>query len=128
MSDWPLAPSARLASAVSAISCSSVSMSLLNIVSAHRRGSLGTVVSATCAGEATPAPAAKPFIKEDPSVTDDTAMPGARMAAEIAEQPAVLGRLVARHAADRDQVRAVLPSALAGTVLLARGSSDKVAV
>jgi glucosamine--fructose-6-phosphate aminotransferase (isomerizing) len=50
------------------------------------------------------------------------------MAAELAEQPAVLGRLVARHAADRDRVRDVLPGAPAGTVLLARGSSDNVAV
>jgi glucosamine--fructose-6-phosphate aminotransferase (isomerizing) len=59
--------------------------------------------------------------------------PGSLMAAELAEQPEVLGRLVARHAADRDQVRAVLPSPLmpgrlAGIVLLARGSSDNVAV
>jgi len=59
--------------------------------------------------------------------------PGSLMAAEIAEQPEVLGRLAARHAADRDQVRAVLPGRLrpgrlAGTVLLARGSSDNVAV
>lgn len=53
---------------------------------------------------------------------------GSLMAAELAEQPEVLGRLVARHAADRDQVRAVLPGRLAGTVLLARGSSDNVAV
>jgi glutamine---fructose-6-phosphate transaminase (isomerizing) len=58
---------------------------------------------------------------------------GSLMAAEIAEQPEVLGRLAARHAADRDQVRAVLPGRLrpgrlAGTVLLARGSSDNVAV
>jgi glucosamine--fructose-6-phosphate aminotransferase (isomerizing) len=50
------------------------------------------------------------------------------MAAELAEQPEVLGRLVARHAADRDQVRAIVPGSLAGTVLLARGSSDNVAV
>ncbi|MGH3164542.1 MAG: SIS domain-containing protein, partial [Trebonia sp.] len=50
------------------------------------------------------------------------------MTAELAEQPEVLGRLVARHDADRDQVRAVLPDSLAGTVLLARGSSDNVAV
>lgn len=55
------------------------------------------------------------------------------MAAELAEQPEVLGRLVARHAADRGQVRAILPGGLtagglAGTVLLARGSSDNVAV
>lgn len=53
---------------------------------------------------------------------------GSVMAAELAEQPTVLGRLVGRHEADRDQVRAVLPGRLAGTVLLARGSSDNVAV
>jgi glutamine---fructose-6-phosphate transaminase (isomerizing) len=58
---------------------------------------------------------------------------GSLMAAELAEQPQVLGRLVRRHVADRDQVRAVLPGRLlpgrlAGTVLLARGSSDNVAV
>jgi glutamine---fructose-6-phosphate transaminase (isomerizing) len=57
---------------------------------------------------------------------------GSLMAAELAEQPQVLGRLVDRHVADRDQVRAVLPGRrlpgrLAGTVLLARGSSDNVA-
>lgn len=50
---------------------------------------------------------------------------GSLMAAELAEQPQVLSRLVSRHAADRDQVRAVLPGRLrpgrlAGTVLLAR--------
>lgn len=55
------------------------------------------------------------------------------MAAELAEQPEVLARLVARHDADREQMRAVLPDSLmpgrlAGTVLLARGSSDNVAV
>jgi glutamine---fructose-6-phosphate transaminase (isomerizing) len=66
--------------------------------------------------------------KEEPSVTKETLPPGRLMAAELAEQPAVLGRLVARHAADREQVRAVLPRAHAGTVLLARGSSDNVAV
>jgi glucosamine--fructose-6-phosphate aminotransferase (isomerizing) len=58
---------------------------------------------------------------------------GSLMAAELAEQPEVLGRLVDRHAADRELVRAVLPGRLvpgrlAGTVLLARGSSDNVAV
>jgi glucosamine--fructose-6-phosphate aminotransferase (isomerizing) len=61
-------------------------------------------------------------------VIDDTSAPGALMAAELAEQPAVLGRLAARHPADRDRVRAALPRAHAGTVLLARGSSDNVAV
>jgi glutamine---fructose-6-phosphate transaminase (isomerizing) len=53
---------------------------------------------------------------------------GSLMAAELAQQPNVLARLASRHAADRDQVRAVLPGVLAGTVLLARGSSDNVAV
>lgn len=53
---------------------------------------------------------------------------GSMMAAELAEQPEVLGRLVSRHEADRERVRAVLPGSLAGTVLLARGSSDNVAV
>lgn len=58
---------------------------------------------------------------------------GSLMAAELAEQPEVLGRLVARHTTDRDHVRHVLPGLLrpgrlAGTVLLARGSSDNVAV
>lgn len=58
---------------------------------------------------------------------------GSLMAAELAEQPGVLGRLVARHAADRDRVRAAIagllePGRLAGTVLVARGSSDNVAV
>ncbi|MBO0802395.1 MAG: SIS domain-containing protein, partial [Nocardiopsaceae bacterium] len=58
---------------------------------------------------------------------------GSLMAAELAEQPDVLGRLVARHDADRDRLRAALssllrPGRLAGTVLLARGSSDNVAV
>jgi glucosamine--fructose-6-phosphate aminotransferase (isomerizing) len=53
---------------------------------------------------------------------------GSMMAAELAEQPEVLGRLVSRHEADRDRVLAVLPGSLAGTVLLARGSSDNVAV
>jgi len=61
-------------------------------------------------------------------VTNETRAPGTLMAAELAEQPEVLGRLVARHAADRQQVRAVVPSAHAGTILLARGSSDNVAV
>jgi fructoselysine-6-P-deglycase FrlB-like protein len=40
----------------------------------------------------------------------------------------VAGCTVAHATADREQVRAVLPSAHTGTVLLARGSSDNVAV
>ena len=59
---------------------------------------------------------------------DHPPVPGALMAAELAEQPAVLGRLADRHPADRDRVRAALPPGHAGTVLLARGSSDNVAV
>ena len=70
----------------------------------------------------------EPFAREDPPVTDDTREPGTVMAAELAEQPAVLARLVGRHCADRDRVRAALPGAHAGTVLLARGSTDNVAV
>ncbi|HTR93957.1 MAG TPA: SIS domain-containing protein [Trebonia sp.] len=54
--------------------------------------------------------------------------PGTLMTAEIAEQPTVLGRLAARHAEFLDQIRAALPERLAGTALLARGSSDNVAV
>jgi glutamine---fructose-6-phosphate transaminase (isomerizing) len=53
---------------------------------------------------------------------------GALMRAELAEQPEVLGRLAVRHTADRERVRGLLPDRLAGTVLLARGSSDNVAV
>ena len=54
--------------------------------------------------------------------------PGALMTAELAEQPDVLGRLAIRHAEYRERVRSVLPARLAGTSLLARGSSDNVAV
>jgi glutamine---fructose-6-phosphate transaminase (isomerizing) len=50
------------------------------------------------------------------------------MAAEMAEQPGVLGRLVARAPADAARVRAVAPDPLAGVVFVARGSSDNAAV
>jgi glucosamine--fructose-6-phosphate aminotransferase (isomerizing) len=53
---------------------------------------------------------------------------GTLMTTEIAEQPAVLDRLAAGHAAHRELIRAALPGRLAGTALLARGSSDNVAV
>jgi glucosamine--fructose-6-phosphate aminotransferase (isomerizing) len=53
---------------------------------------------------------------------------GALMTAEIAEQPTVMDRLVGRHQEHSNQIRAVLPARLAGTVLLARGSSDNVAM
>lgn len=55
---------------------------------------------------------------------------GSLMTAELGEQPGVLGRLVARHEDDRERVRDVLSRIVhpAGTVLVARGSSDNVAV
>jgi len=53
---------------------------------------------------------------------------GELMAAEMAEQPEVLARVIARAPADTAAVRAVLPRPLAGTVFLARGSSDNAAV
>src|SRR5207248_2663134 len=56
------------------------------------------------------------------------AMTGGLMAAEMADQPEVLARLVDRAPADAAAVRAVVPSPLAGIVFLARGSSDNAAV
>ena len=53
---------------------------------------------------------------------------GGLMAAEMASQPEVLARLVARAPADTAAVRAVVPRPLAGVVFLARGSSDNAAV
>ena len=50
------------------------------------------------------------------------------MAAEMAAQPEVLARLVARAPADAAAVRAVVPRPLAGVVFLARGSSDNAAM
>jgi glucosamine--fructose-6-phosphate aminotransferase (isomerizing) len=50
------------------------------------------------------------------------------MAAEMAEQPAVLGRLVARADAVAASARATAPAPLAGTTIVARGSSDHAAV
>lgn len=50
------------------------------------------------------------------------------MAAEMAEQPAVLNRLVNRFESDVARVRAVLPVQLAGVVFVARGSSDHAAL
>jgi len=55
-------------------------------------------------------------------------MTGTLMAREMAEQPAVLARLVERFDADIARVRALLPAPLAGIVFLARGSSDHAAV
>ncbi len=50
------------------------------------------------------------------------------MAAEMAEQPAVLERLVQRRDAIQASIAALLPEHLCGTVLLARGSSDTAAL
>jgi glutamine---fructose-6-phosphate transaminase (isomerizing) len=53
---------------------------------------------------------------------------GELMAAEMAEQPEALARVIARAPADAAAVRAVVPGPLAGVVFLARGSSDNAAV
>jgi glucosamine--fructose-6-phosphate aminotransferase (isomerizing) len=50
------------------------------------------------------------------------------MAAEMAAQPDVLARLVARAPQDVAAVRAAVPGPLAGVVFVARGSSDNAAV
>jgi glucosamine--fructose-6-phosphate aminotransferase (isomerizing) len=55
-------------------------------------------------------------------------MKGDLMAAEMAEQPEVLARLVSRAGADMRAVRAVLPRPLAGIVFVGRGSSDNAAL
>ena len=55
-------------------------------------------------------------------------MIGQLMAAEMAEQPDVLRRLVGRRAAIAAQVRAVRPERLDGITLVARGSSDNAAI
>jgi glutamine---fructose-6-phosphate transaminase (isomerizing) len=49
---------------------------------------------------------------------------GALMAAEMSEQPAVLARLIARADEISETLRAVAPRPLAGTAIVARGSSD----
>ncbi|MBV9095297.1 MAG: SIS domain-containing protein [Streptosporangiaceae bacterium] len=53
--------------------------------------------------------------------------PGAVMAAEMAEQPGRLAALLSRAGEIAGAVREVLPDPLAGTVLIARGSSDHAA-
>src|SRR4051812_13116389 len=50
------------------------------------------------------------------------------MSAEMAEQPQVLERLIARRDALRDQLRPLGDPAPAGIVLVARGSSDNAAI
>lgn len=53
---------------------------------------------------------------------------GLLMLREMTEQPAVLARLAARAATDMSGVRKLAPVALAGTVFVARGSSDNAGV
>lgn len=53
--------------------------------------------------------------------------PGTVMAAEMAEQPGRLAALLSRAEEIAGQVREVLPDPLAGTVMIARGSSDHAA-
>jgi glucosamine--fructose-6-phosphate aminotransferase (isomerizing) len=55
-------------------------------------------------------------------------MPGSLVTAEMAEQSEVLARLVAGRTELHADVRAVLPDRLRGVCLIARGSSDNVAV
>jgi glucosamine--fructose-6-phosphate aminotransferase (isomerizing) len=55
-------------------------------------------------------------------------MPGAQVTAEMAEQPEVLAGLVERRDDIHAGVRAVLPERLRGISMIARGSSDNVAV
>ncbi len=55
-------------------------------------------------------------------------MAGARMAAEMAEQPAVLSRLIARADAVAAAVRELAPAPLHGSAIVARGSSDHASV
>src|SRR5437879_592326 len=55
-------------------------------------------------------------------------MSGAWMAAEMREQPARLGELIARFDALTDQLRGLAPDPLAGITIVARGSSDNAAV
>jgi glutamine---fructose-6-phosphate transaminase (isomerizing) len=54
--------------------------------------------------------------------------PGAWMAAEIAEQPAVIARLASRRDEIAGAVRSLVDRPLTGTVIVARGSSDHAAV
>src|ERR1700712_5156215 len=55
-------------------------------------------------------------------------MPGSQVRSEMAEQPAVLASIVERRPALHALVRSRLPARLRGVCLIARGSSDNVAV
>jgi glutamine---fructose-6-phosphate transaminase (isomerizing) len=63
-------------------------------------------------------------------VRDDgeSTVAGVLMTAEMAEQPQVLAGVLSRAGTDAAALRAVLPGPLAGTMFLARGSSDNAAV
>ena len=62
------------------------------------------------------------------SGTRQASDPGAIMAAEMGEQPAVIDRLAERAATDIAAIREITPDPLAGVVFVARGSSDNAAV
>src|SRR6478609_992217 len=55
-------------------------------------------------------------------------MPGTQVLSEMAEQPEVLARIVAERPRLTDELRSALPDRLRGACLVARGSSDNVAV
>lgn len=55
-------------------------------------------------------------------------MAGTQVLSEMGEQPAVLDRIAAGRAELHDRIRSALPSRLRGICLIARGSSDNVAV
>ena len=55
-------------------------------------------------------------------------MNGTQMAAEMAEQPARLQRLIGRFETIAERVRAIAPAPLHGVTVVARGSSDHAAV
>jgi glucosamine--fructose-6-phosphate aminotransferase (isomerizing) len=55
-------------------------------------------------------------------------MTGARMAAEMREQPARLGELIGRFDTVTEQLQHLAPDPLAGITIVARGSSDNAAV
>jgi len=65
---------------------------------------------------------------ETDSTDEEGAVTGVLMAAEMAEQPQVLAGVLSRAGTDAEAIRAVLPEPLAGTMFLARGSSDNAAV
>ena len=56
-----------------------------------------------------------------------TTEPGAHMGAEMAEQPAVVSKLLDRRDEIAEAARALLPHPLAGVLIAARGSSDHAA-